>query len=262
MGFNHAAIGYATPQAMFAAFAADAGAQLRALFRFIEVNGLVEAVRREDYLRFATAYNGSGRPGYYAGLMRNYATTFAGLRGRTVGPRDDSTPRTPQPTSPKPGVPLSEADPELYAAWRQHIENGFKHNDTMFRRVLDAFMNPYWTTVWMYRILFGVGVSAFVVAALVALIQNNPVTTLVFGGLSVAAFLGYFVSRPLQALEENLQFITWLGIIYNTYWSRLVQAQDPATYAAELDEATDDAIQRIQTLMDKHKERSGARPSL
>ena len=167
------------------------------------------------------------------------------------------------PPSPKPGVPLAEADPQLYAAWRRHIESGFKNNEIMFQRILDAFINPYWTTVWMYRILFGVGIAAFVVAALLALFQeDSTVSTLIFGGLSVAAFLGYFISRPLQALEENLQFITWLGIIYNSYWTTLVQSQDPDTYTEVVKQATDEAITRIQALSDKHAQRSGARPNI
>ncbi|HRA65809.1 MAG TPA: N-acetylmuramidase domain-containing protein [Caldilinea sp.] len=269
MGFNHASIGYPTPQTMFAAFEHDAGAQLRALFRFMEVNNLVDAVRAKEYRRFALAYNGSGQPDFYAGKMREYAAAFAALRpaamsatGVALDEQLASPPATPQPTSPTPGVPLAKADPQLYAAWRTHIENGFKNNEIMFGRVLEAFMNPYWTTVWMYRILFGVGVAAFVVAALIALLQNNVVTTLVFGGLSVAAFLGYFVSRPLQALEENLQFITWLGIIYNSYWTTLVQSQDPDAYIDEVKQATDDTIGRIKDLMYKHTERSGARPNV
>lgn len=270
MGFNHTSVGYPTPQAMFAAFEHDAGNQLRALFRFMEVNGLVEAVRAKDYRRFAVVYNGSGQPDLYAGRMRNFAAAFAALRPASVGvPRAErperppvvETPRAPMPASPKPGVPLSEADPQLYGAWRAHLENGFKNNETMFRRILDGFMGPYWSTVWMYRILFGVGVAAFIVAALVGLVQNNVATTLIFGGLSTAAFLGYFISRPLQALEENLMFITWLGIIYNSYWTALAQAQDPDSFNEDLDQFTADAITRIQALMDKHTERNAARPN-
>lgn len=275
MGFNHATVGYPTPKAMFAAFEHDAGAQLLALFRFMEVNGLVGAVRNKQYRRFAVVYNGPGQPDYYAGKMRDYAEAFAGIR--RVAPAGAGFPRGPQPTppaalpapalaplpaSPKSGVPLAEADPQLYAAWRTHMEDGFKNNETMFRRVLEAFMNPYWTTAWMYRILFGVGIAAFIVAALVALLQNNIVTTLVFGGLSVAAFLSYFIGRPLQALEENLHFITWLGLIYNSYWTTLSQAQDAETYLQDVDQATDDAINRIQVLMDKHAQRSAARPNV
>ena len=38
----------------------------------------------------------------------------------------------------------------------------FENNQVMFSRVLEAFLNPYWTTVWMYRVLFGVGIAAFI----------------------------------------------------------------------------------------------------
>lgn len=173
---------------------------------------------------------------------------------------DEGVARSPIPASPTPGKSLLDADPELYAAWRQHMQRGFENNQTMFEQVLAGFMNPYWTTVWMYRILFGIGIVAFVVAALVTFFDKGAVATGIFGGLSVAAFLGYFLNRPLQALEENLQFITWLGIIYNSYWTRLAYTSDLATVQAELEHATDDAIAKIKELMDKHAERNASRP--
>mgnify|MGYP005845953297 CR=1 FL=1 len=265
MGFNYAAVGYPSPEAMFAAFAHDAGAQLRAIFRFMEVNNLVDAIRNKEYRRFAVVYNGPGQPDFYASKIREYAAAFASLHPTLAAGAGTAVPApaaAPQPPSPKPGVPLAEADTQLYNAWREHIEHGFRNNETMFRRILEAFMNPYWTTVWMYRILFGVGVTAFVVAAAVALIQHNVVTTLIFGGLSVAAFLGYFIGRPLQALEENLQFVTWLGIIYNSYWTALTQTQNPDAYLDDLQKATDEAIARIKELMDRRTVRSGARPNV
>lgn len=175
---------------------------------------------------------------------------------------EEAISRSPIPASPAPGKSLLEADPELYAAWRDHMRRGFENNQTMFEQVLTGFMNPYWTTVWMYRILFGVGVAAFVVAALLALLGRGAASAGIFGGLSVVAFLGYFLNRPLQALEENLQFITWLGIIYNSYWTRLAYTSDLETVQAELEDATDDAIAKIKELMDKHTERNNSRPVL
>jgi hypothetical protein len=255
MGFNHAAIGYPTPQAMFAAFAHDAGAQLRALFRFMEVNHLVEAVRSRDYRRFAVVYNGPGQPDFYAGKMREYAAAFAAIRPGAPTPA-----AAPQPVSPLPGASLAETDPQLYAAWREHIAQGLHHSEAIFRHVLDALMLPYRMTVWMVRLLFGVGVAAFVVAALAALTQNNIVTALLFGGLSAAAFAGSFISRARQALEENLQFTTWLGIIYNSYWATLAQAQGAAGYSDEVGRATDEAIARIKTLLDNRTQRGAGRP--
>jgi len=165
------------------------------------------------------------------------------------------------PPSPKPGVPLAEADPELYAAWRKQILEGFAHNEEMFQRILNAFMGPYWTTVWVYRILMAIGIGGFVVAAILGLMNSQWPATALFGGLSVVAFLTYFLSRPLQALEENLQFITWLGIIYNTYWTRLANAQDAATFQNDLAQTTDAAVAQLKQLVDAHSAASAKRPT-
>ena len=264
MGFNHTSIGYGTVQAMFQAFANDARAQLTSLFRFMEVNGLVDAVRSGDYVSFARVYNGPGQADYYASLIREYVAAFASVKPGAA--RGLAQPTTPTPRSPQPatgtGRSLKEDDPELYAAWSKHIQQGFTNNQTMFSQVLNAFLNPYWTTVWMYRVLFGVGIAAFLLAGGLAVFQANFNAAVLFGGLSVAAFLSFFIGKPLQALEENLQFITWLGIIYNSYWTRLVQAQDPATFEQIIQDATQDAIKQVKELMDKHAERSTNRPGL
>ena len=50
----------------------------------------------------------------------------------------------------------------------------------------------------------------------------KSVAAIAFGGLSVGSFLLFFIRQPLQALEENLEFITWLGVAFNTYWTRLM----------------------------------------
>ena len=276
MGFNHKSIGYASPQDMFGAFQSDVRNQIDSLFRFMEVNNLVDAVRNGDYRSFAQVYNGPGQADAYAAIIAEYADAYHALAGPAPAaapvvamaaaiPVEEEEPvpaQAPMPVSPIPGKPLSEADPELYAAWRKHIEQGFANNQVMFERVLHAFMNPYWTTVWMYRVLFGVGIGAFVVAAALAIMGSSILPTTLFCGLSIVSFLSYFLSRPLQALEENLQFITWLGIIYNTYWTRLVYAQDLETFQQDIELTTTDTVAKLKDLMDKHAERSSQRPGL
>lgn len=151
-------------------------------------------------------------------------------------------------------------DPELYKSWRDHVIAGFKQNEEMFRQVLQAFMRPYYTTVWMYRILCGLGIFSFLVAAGMSAWTNDSRFGIIFGGLGLAAFLSYFISRPLQALEENLQFITWLGIVYNTHWTRLASMLDHSTIQQDLQEATRDATKEIEKILDKHEKLSGKRP--
>lgn len=170
----------------------------------------------------------------------------------------------PLPTTPThpSGQPLAVADAELYDAWRKHIERGFENNNRMFDRTLNAFMYPYWVTVGMYIVLFVVGISAFVVAARLSFESGREMFTLLFGGIGVVAFLTFFLTRPLQALEENLQFITWLGIIYNTYWTRLAYMTEQTTLHRDLEAATGETIARIKELLTTHAERSGKRPGL
>jgi Trk-type K+ transport system membrane component len=98
------------------------------------------------------------------------------------------------------------------------------------------------------------------VAAGLSAWTNNSRFGIIFGGLGFVAFLSYFISRPLQALEENLQFITWLGIVYNTYWTRIACMMDHSTILKDLQEAMKDATNEIEKIINKHGELSGKRP--
>ncbi|HEX6386315.1 MAG TPA: hypothetical protein VF177_16710, partial [Anaerolineae bacterium] len=166
--------------------------------------------------------------------------------------------------SPLPTVPpdYKQEHPELYQAWVDHIKAGYKNNDEVFQQVLKAFMRSHDATVMMYWILFGLGVSAFVAAIVLGLVRESVVYSLVFGGLSVVSFVTYFIGRSTQAVEENLQFITWLGIIYNSYWTHLAWAFDAETAGETLDKATTDAVQQLRQLIDRHAEATRKRPGL
>lgn len=165
----------------------------------------------------------------------------------------------PGPFISQPGEPQA-MDPELLAAWRKHVEQGLENNNIMFNRVLRAFMTPYYLTVTMYILLFLVGVGLFVVAAWLSYANRGDTTVYFFGGLGVVTFLAFFVSKPLRALEENLQFITWLGIVYNTYWTRLLYMQDSTTVHTDLKDATSQAETSIDKLIDKNTALSKERP--
>lgn len=173
----------------------------------------------------------------------------------------DFAPALPAPDAPtvKDGRLLTEVDPTLYEAWRTHITEGFTNNSIMFRRVLNAFLYPYWLTVALYVVLILVGVGLFLLGVWLALGRGEAMFGVISGGLGVASLLSFFVARPLQALEENLQFVTWLGVIYNTYWSQLAAANDPATVQQDLKAITQDTVERIKELQEKHTALSGAR---
>jgi NTE family protein len=165
-------------------------------------------------------------------------------------------------------LPLLQIEPtgaagvpeELKAAWTKNLIDGFQQNQQMFKNTLGAFMKPYWLTVWLYLALFAVGLGLFVVAAVIGLRNGNSVVAIAFAGLSVAAFLAFFLRQPLQAIEENLEFITWLGVAFNTYWTRLMYITDPKAVQAELKAAENDFRTSIERLTARHAELRGQRP--
>jgi hypothetical protein len=80
MGFNNRAIGYASPDAMFAAFAADEKYQLLGFFNFVKNDQRqINALRQRDYVGFARIYNGPGQPDFYGGLIKGVVDGFATL---------------------------------------------------------------------------------------------------------------------------------------------------------------------------------------
>jgi hypothetical protein len=281
MGFNHERIGYPSAQAMFEAFSASAHAQIIALFDFVIVEpARLNALRAGDFATFASSYNGPGQASLYATLIQDGVDTFNRLRATPSAetsatmeqpvtpvqePTEDNqadnqegTARLPVPTRP---ANLAEIDPELYAAWRNHVLGGFANNQKMFEELVKAFMGPYHTTVQLYRLTFFVGMFAFGAAVALSAYTGQVMFGILFGGISVAAFISYFISRPLRALEENLNFITWLGVIYNSYWTRLVYAMNMETVQQDIATITSDFTKQMQELLDKsaalHKDRPG-----
>jgi hypothetical protein len=80
MGFNNRAIGYASPDAMFAAFAADEKYQLLGFFNFVKNDQRqIDALRQRDYVGFARIYNGPGQPDFYGGLIKGVVDGFGVL---------------------------------------------------------------------------------------------------------------------------------------------------------------------------------------
>lgn len=265
MGFNHDDVGFLAPEAMFNEFASSAQAQVIAFFDFVNADpARLAALRKGDFLPFATSYNGEGQAPLYAMLIQDAVQAFHRLRATAAAParEPDARDAASQLPAPAPAPTMAESDPELYAAWRDHILEGFDHNREMFDRLLDAFIGPYQTTVWMYRILFGVGLTAFVTAAVAGIWTGEAMISAVFGGLGVVAFVSYFLSHPLRALEENLNYITWLGVIYNSYWTRLVYAMNQETIQQDMAGMTDDFVDQIERLIDKHAQTSQNRPGL
>ena len=301
LGRNHQRIGYTTVQAMFNAFMAGERAHILGLFDFIRTDAtLVDALRRKAYVTFAAGYNGTGQAAFYGDKLRSVAEGVKLLHeAPTLVAFEPNVPaEAPLPAEldamiaflpipelpdrlvsvlPEQPTPTGAADApaqtaadariqelrlQVLEAWAAHMEEGLQNNTLMFRQLLKAFMRPYYMTMVMYIILFLIGIGLFVIAAWLSTKANAERSSWLFGGLGVLTFLAFFISRPLAALEDNLQLITRLGVIYNSYWTRLLYMQDSRTIQADLEDATNDTISELGKLTDKSVELAQKRPGL
>jgi hypothetical protein len=75
MGFNFATAGFASPRALYDAFQASEGAQVRGFFAFSQRVGTpgqaIGALRGRDWATFARLYNGAGNVATYAALLQS-----------------------------------------------------------------------------------------------------------------------------------------------------------------------------------------------
>ena len=185
--------------------------------------------------------------------VANPTTVDIAHNERLVLPEDAKLP-LPRPLN------VAEVPPELRDAWMQHMVNGFQQNQQMFKSILAAFMKPYRLTVIFYAAMFVVGLGLFLTAAIMGLTRGDRVVAISFAGLSVTALLTFFIRQPLRALEENLECITWLGVAFNTYWSRLMYATDANRIQADLKAAEDDFRSSVEKLIETHDELRNKRP--
>lgn len=79
MGFNHAVCGYASAEAMFDRFQDDARYQILGGFDFVKGPGatsdMLEALRLQDFERFAARYNGPGQAAAYGDRIAGFFAT-------------------------------------------------------------------------------------------------------------------------------------------------------------------------------------------
>jgi hypothetical protein len=84
VGFNFATLGYESVQQMFDAFSANERNQIVGLFNFVKGPGAnsrrVQALQAQDFVTFASLYNGPGQAAQYGSLMHSLFDAFQRLR--------------------------------------------------------------------------------------------------------------------------------------------------------------------------------------
>ena len=111
------------------------------------------------------------------------------------------------------------------------------------RSTMDRIGESFKSYLTMNKAVFWVGILSFVTAVVKGLWspgQADAIVAAAFGGLSATTFIAYFLSRPLAAVASAGPESAWLLATVNTYWSKLIYLNDPATFVKGVEAAQKD----------------------
>ena len=164
--------------------------------------------------------------------------------------------------APKPLPPQNGKELQDLNDYAKAVTSELKDSMTRNSQYIDR---SYRTVFIMYVSLFIVGILTAVAAIIKGLLAQNgtaAIPSLIFAGLSAASFFTLFIVRPLQSLEQNTFFSSWIISIMNTYWARLMYFNDLTTIDKDLKDATTDLVTELSNLADKYAATIGKYPSL
>lgn len=118
----------------------------------------------------------------------------------------------------------------------------------------------FWIVCTMYIVLFAVGITSAAISigkAIVARSATDAVATSVTAGLSASSFFGLFLARPLESLERNAIYATWLSSVTSTFWTRVMYQHDVNTVDKDLVEMTDNLSSSLLALAEQHAKAIG-----
>ncbi len=119
-----------------------------------------------------------------------------------------------------------------------------------------AIRRAYGVVFFMYCSLFVVGLGTAIFAIIRGFLATNPAETVpavLFAGLSVGSFFTLFIVRPLESLERNSIYSSWLFATINTYWTEVLAV----TSSSELESATNNLVDELTKLADMHAKATG-----
>lgn len=123
-----------------------------------------------------------------------------------------------------------------------------------------AFRTLYFMYVGLFVVGLGAAVATIVRSFMISSV-SDAVTTFAFAGLTAASFYTLFLVRPLESLERDRIFASWLTAATNTYWTRLMYFSDQKKIDEDLVAANDELIGNLSALADRYATAIGKYPT-
>ncbi len=131
-------------------------------------------------------------------------------------------------------------------------------NQTEFLRAARGQRFAFATMKWLFLVMFLIALGSMIAAIRVAM--DVPETGYdwahagvvgVIALMAVVLFTLLLYMRPLAALERNSVVLSFLTVVVNSYWTRLLYVKEAADIDIHLEDATAYTVEHLGGLLDR-----------
>jgi hypothetical protein len=133
-----------------------------------------------------------------------------------------------------------------------------RHNQSEFLKAARGQRFAFATMKWMFLVVFLIALGAMIAA--IRLATDVPeggydwAHAGVVGGVAAMAIVIFgllLYMRPLAALERNSVVQSFLTVVVNSYWTRLLYVKEAADVDVHLEDATAYTVEHLGALLDR-----------
>jgi len=133
-----------------------------------------------------------------------------------------------------------------------------RSNQNEFLKAARSQRFAFTTMKWMFLVIFTMALGTLIAAVRLAVDEPAAgydwahagiVGTLALASIVLFALLLYM--RPLAALERNSVVQSFLTVVVNSYWTRLLYVKDATDIDSHLEDATAYAVDHLSALLDR-----------
>lgn len=148
------------------------------------------------------------------------------------------------------------------AAGREGIESlaraVIQSNQNEFLKAARGQRFAFATMKWLFLVVFLIALGGMIAAIRIAVDvpegdYNWAHAGVVagVGGISVLLFAALMYMRPLAALERNAVVQSFMTVVVNSYWTRLLYVDEAADIDVHLEDATAYTVEHLGALLDR-----------
>jgi len=167
---------------------------------------------------------------------------------------DDAPAVEAEPAPAAPFRPPAPEMPGIEAIARAVIRS----NQSDFLKAARGQRFAFATMKWMFLVVFLIALGAMIAAIRIAAEEPAGGYDWAHAGvvagvaaMSIVLFALLLYMRPLAALERNSVVQSFLSVVVNSYWTRMLYVEEAADIDVHLEDATAYTVEHLGTLLDR-----------